>query len=880
MNLEITAIGRLAGAVADPQAPFLGITGIAYGPQTSTADRLALAEALLFREPAESGAAARRALDEGLCFSVIGHMDGSYSLAAVNRRLALVLEETHPGTIRVEQVEGQPLRDLTRTPANERAKIAPLMRRERPEDGPAVEIVQHWPVWVPPHPTDLKLAWVPWEESLVPLDMVRVLNEKFDGILVQTRFVAKALIDSGVRLPVRVMGCAPDLTAYAALGEKRAIGRRFHVPTRTDPFTFLHVSSCFLRKGVNTLIAAYAKAFRRNDPVRLIIKGFPNPRNDLPKQIARLHSLDPAAPEIVMINRDVPLTKLVELYAAADAVVLPSRGEGFNLPAAEALAAGVPLIVTGYSGHTDFAGRDVARQLGFCFASSRSHMGSSGSVWVEPDIDDLILAMREMFETAGDEEAERSLAARVERGKRVATALGDGAAWASRVRNIALDLLSAGPKEKRVAPTVAWVTTWNIRCGIATHSKYLLDSYPDAARDVTVLCDERTPSADLAGTDSLQVRATWQTGDLAQPSHLAERLVGAIAATRARAVVIQHQPGLIRPETLNLLLRDARLAGCDIILTLHNLRQLVEWVGWDRLLATFRHVSRLLVHNLRDLNLLKSWGLVDNVTLLPPGALPARVERRHARDLTALSAPMLGTYGFFLPHKGFDVLIEAFTEVRGRWPEAKLRMVTAEYPVDKSKAEIARCRRLARSLGLEDAIEWHTDYLSDDGSLTLLNHCDLVVLAHRNTTEGASGAVRLAMASRAPVLVTPVEIFDELGEAVMRAAGMEPAALATAITAALRDQKLRNAIVDKADEWLQAHDWARMSEQLYGMICGLTESRVGVARSDAIILDAGRVEANGHGNADEVAEVVRAADGLDPAAAKTQGLGEAIALED
>ena len=418
VNLEITAIGRLAGAVADPQAPFLGITGIAYGPQTSTADRLALAEALLFREPAESGAAARRALDEGLCFSVIGHMNGSYSLAAVNRRLALVLEETHPGTIRVEQVEGQPVRDLTRTPANERAKIAPLMRRDRPEDGPAVEIVQHWPVWVPPHPTDLKLAWVPWEESLVPLDMVRVLNEKFDEILVQTRFVAKALIDSGVHLPVRVMGCAPDLTAYAALGEKRAIERCFHVPTRTDPFTFLHVSSCFLRKGVDTLIAAYAKVFRRNDPVRLIIKGFPNPRNDLPKQIARLQSLDPEAPEIVMINRDVPLTKLVELYAAADAVVLPSRGEGFNLPAAEALAAGVPLIVTGYSGHTDFAGRDVARQLGFCFASSRSHMGSSGSVWVEPDIDDLILAMREMFETAGDEEAERSLAARVERGEK------------------------------------------------------------------------------------------------------------------------------------------------------------------------------------------------------------------------------------------------------------------------------------------------------------------------------------------------------------------------------------------------------------------------------------------------------------------------------
>src|SRR5262249_16455867 len=156
----------------------------------------------------------------------------------------------------------------------------------------------------------------------------------------------KTLIDSGVRLPVRLMGCAIDLDAFAELGARRAATAMPHRSSKTAPFTFLHVSSCFPRKGVDALLAAFAKAFRRSDPVRLVIKGFPNPHNDVPEQILRLRTLDPEAPEIEMINDDLPEGEILDLYAAADAAVLPTRGEGFNIPAAEALAAGLPLIVT------------------------------------------------------------------------------------------------------------------------------------------------------------------------------------------------------------------------------------------------------------------------------------------------------------------------------------------------------------------------------------------------------------------------------------------------------------------------------------------------------------------------------------------------------
>jgi glycosyltransferase involved in cell wall biosynthesis len=293
--------------------------------------------------------------------------------------------------------------------------------------------------------------------------------------------------------------------------------------------------------------------------------------------------------------------------------------------------------------------------------------------------------------------------------------------------------------DKPIAPAVAWVTTWNIRCGIATHSRYLLEHYPDASRDVTVLCDERTQPADLFSPGGPAVRIAWRAGDPAT----ADRLASEIAATAARVVVLQHQPGLIRPEALTRLLRDDRLAGREIIIIVHNIRELVDWDDWDRLLDALRRVSRILVHNVQDLNLLKSWGLVDNVALLPHGAPRPTVERHSARDLPRATAPVIiGSYGFFLPTKGFDVLIEALAGVRRDWPSAKLLMVTAEYPSPESAAEIARCRALAQSLELDDAIEWCTDFLPDEDSLALLNRCDLLVLPHRDTPESASGAAR------------------------------------------------------------------------------------------------------------------------------------------
>ena len=55
-----------------------------------------------------------------------------------------------------------------------------------------------------------------------------------------------------------------------------------------------------------------------------------------------------------VIRDHVPQADLAGLYKSVDAFVLPSRGEGWGRPIVEAMAMGLPVIATNWSGMTEY----------------------------------------------------------------------------------------------------------------------------------------------------------------------------------------------------------------------------------------------------------------------------------------------------------------------------------------------------------------------------------------------------------------------------------------------------------------------------------------------------------------------------------------------
>ena len=780
-------------------------------------DRLgcaALMESLLDDAAFDPRRPPRKEIVDWLCFTIAGHFAGSYSLAAVNRSLALALECEKPGKVRAVQIEEHPMRDLLDVPKTEVAPLRKLFAKQMHAEGLEAVICQHWPVLDNPTPGDCLIALFAWEEGVVPRHIVETFNNHYAGVLALSASVMKSLIDSGLILPIRVVGCCPDLSQLSVIGARAAAGGRAR-HSQENPFTFLHVSSCLPRKGADVLIKAFVSAFKKSDPVRLIIKSHPNPHNDVAAMLSKLSLAEPSAPSIDLINAVYGDEEMTALYAQADALVLPSRGEGFTLPAVEAMAAGVPVIITGHGGHMDFVDRENSRILDYDFAYSRTHVGAEGSVWVEPKLCDLIEALKE----AVDEGRARNGSAadnRIDRARKTAAKLGDRSRWAQLIIDAVADIVT---QPKRPDPHIAWVTTWRVPCGLAEYSKMMLDAYPNAKNLIEIFCDERTaPDA----TSDYRFRRAWRVYD----ARSLDTLVNEISESSADVIVIQHHKGLIKWADLTLLLSNPRIGGRPVIIMLHNVQELrdVEAAERDAVLAALRKQGRVLVHSVHDLNALKCYGLTDNVALFPHGAHQAlgahRDEPRNFGD-----APLIGSYGFFLPHKGISQLITAFASIRARWPMARLRLVNARHPAQESADEIAKCRSLAAQLGVEHAIEWISDYLANDDSLKLLGECDLLTMPYQETLELASGALRIALASLAPVLVTPLPIFDDAREAVERAGGIESADLAAGITKLLESRKRRVQIREAAREWLAHHDWRLLATRLRGLAGGLMQQR-------------------------------------------------------
>jgi FkbM family methyltransferase len=792
--------------------------------QMASLDRFRLERHLpaLIQALASAGAALppqrdlRPTLARQLSFAVTGHANGSYSLAAVNRTLAQMLEATRPGRVRFIAVEGSETADLSGVPTRERDAIVALTRRAKPPAGPEIVISQHYPLHTPPDPGDAALALFAWEESVVPAETVRALNAGFRAVLVPSRFVAKALVDSGLRRPVHVIGHAPPLAGFVAAGLAR--GNR---STPRASFTFLHVSSCLPRKGVDLLLAAFASAFRKADPVRLVIKGVDNPHNDTARRIAELQDADAEAPEIVLINTELDEAAMLALFRDADAMVLPTRGEGFNLPAAEAMAARLPLIVTNRGGHMDFCDTSTARLLDSRMAPSRSHVASGGSLWSEAAHSDLVTALREL--AAPDPQMRDLIAARVDAAASRVLRCMTPSGLVHRIEQAALDALTAPPPPP---VRIAFVSSWDVRCGIAEYSRHLLSHFSaDDIAELTLIADHRctSPAWRAPFGDQVAVRQAWQIGSPGPE----EALGAAIATADPDVVVIQHQPGLLEWSALARLIEAPDLAGRPICITLHNTNHLLEQgPKCQPILAALRRCARVLVHTLADVNRLAASGLADNVTLLPHGAPAAMMPGEPApRLLPNTAGPVIGCTGFFLPHKGIAALISAVALLRATWPRVRLRLVNAEYNCPESRAEIAACRELAAAAGLSNAIDWHTGFLTTAESQALLAGCDLLVLPYQETMESSSAALRMALSARVPVAVTPLPIFDDAADAVARFAGITPLDIALGIEALLIDPTRRAAQLVAADAWLADHAWPIIAQRFQGMITGVARHR-------------------------------------------------------
>ncbi|WP_322487301.1 glycosyltransferase [Chloroflexus sp.] len=230
-----------------------------------------------------------------------------------------------------------------------------------------------------------RIGFTMLETDRLPASWVEQANF-MDEVWTPTAWGREVFMASGVVKPVYVVPLGVDLTVFAPGPARRDLA---------DRTVFLSVFEWSKRKGWDVLVAAYRAAFQPHDPVVLVLKiDYRAPGNPLRELAAALG--DQAPPVAVLYNQTFSPVRMAELYRSADCLVLPSRGEGWGMPVLEAMACGVPVIATAWSGPTAFLDETCGYPLPIrsLTPTGAASIPYAGAQWAEPDVDALVELLR------------------------------------------------------------------------------------------------------------------------------------------------------------------------------------------------------------------------------------------------------------------------------------------------------------------------------------------------------------------------------------------------------------------------------------------------------------------------------------------------------
>lgn len=224
---------------------------------------------------------------------------------------------------------------------------------------PYVWIRHQWP---PKGEAPRGAKWIimqPWEYTCLLAEHAQIFKQA-DEIWTPSNYSRQSFINSGIDFDkVQVIPNGIDPKLFKPYGEKYPLNTR-------KRFKFLYLGGTIYRKGFDILLSAYLRTFTADDDVCLVVKDMGGDsfyRGQTAKEMILQAQQRANAPEIIYIEDSMSEEEIASLYRACNVFVSPYRGEGFSLPTLEAMACGLPVVVTKGGATDDFTDNECAWYL-------------------------------------------------------------------------------------------------------------------------------------------------------------------------------------------------------------------------------------------------------------------------------------------------------------------------------------------------------------------------------------------------------------------------------------------------------------------------------------------------------------------------------------
>ena len=229
----------------------------------------------------------------------------------------------------------------------------------------------------------------------------REVFEGFDQVWALSSFAARSL-EQCLERPVHDVPCVLEINKLPVAGTKSQFGLD---PNALVVLYVFDANSSIERKNPEAALRAFEAAFGPHDPVQLCIKASNSARLEHRSRLsAFLRDAARLGDRVKIITQNLSREQTMKLISSVDCYMSLHRSEGFGYTCAEAMAYGVPVIATRYSGNLDFMDDQSAylvdaREVEVQRAEGPFHRGS---VWADPNLDSAIHALQTVFARRDD----------------------------------------------------------------------------------------------------------------------------------------------------------------------------------------------------------------------------------------------------------------------------------------------------------------------------------------------------------------------------------------------------------------------------------------------------------------------------------------------
>jgi len=350
------------------------------------------------------------------------------------------------------------------------------------------------------------------------------------------------------------------------------------------------------------------------------------------------------------------------------------------------------------------------------------------------------------------------------------------------------------PKEHKEL-RVAVIVNWNDNCGISTYAKYLVDAMIPQVKALKIF-------SEITGTphEGYDVDECWERGKCLIP------MIKKVKEYGADFVIVQHEYGIF-PNAFYFSQLCQYLRDIPYVIVMHSVYEHLDKLVYSEA------AKNILVHTDNQKTVLKKLGNGSNIYVVPHGCISypdtSELWNIHQNPYTIVS------FGFLFPYKNIPRTLKAIKLLKDTDPKFKNIFFTYlssenSHNANANQSYYDEIVKMVADMGLEENVSIIKKYQTEQMLCLYLRLNKLAVFPYANNPNNevfsASGAIRISIANKIPVIASESHLFDDMSGILPRPISVEE--LAATIDKVFSDENYKNSIVNAASKYVQDNSWS------------------------------------------------------------------------